>query len=100
MVRTPLDIIFEILFLLILSSVNTFLSLLKLLAELLASLVWTSQSSIAGFIVAVIVGGLFVVFLWKYLFKTTISIVKLLLIYGAFVFVLILVLFVFFSVFY
>ena len=100
MVRTPLDIIFEILLLIIVSSVNTLLALFKLLGELFASLMWTSQIGIAGFILAVIIGGLFVVFLWKYLFKTTVSLVKLILIYAAFIFVLILVLYVFFSIFY
>jgi hypothetical protein len=99
MVRTPLDIIFEILLLLVMSSVNTLLALFKLLGELFASLIWASQTGIAGFILAIIIGGLFVVFLWKYMFKTTVSLVKLILIYGAFIFVLILVLFVFFSVF-
>jgi len=100
MVRTPLDIIFEILLLIILSSVNTLLTLFKLLGELFTSLLWTSQMGIAGFILAVIIGGLFIVFLWKYLFKTSVSLIKLILIYAAFIFVLILVLFVFFSIFY
>lgn len=100
MIRTPLDIIFEILLLIILSSVNTMLTLFKLLGELFASLMWTSQMGIAGFILAVIIGGLFIVFLWKYLFKTSVSLIKLILIYSAFIFVLILVLYVFFSIFY
>jgi len=99
MVKTPLDIIIEIALLLILSSVNTLLALFKLLAELFASLMWTSTMGIVGFIVAIIVGGLFIVFLWKYLFKTTVSIVKLIIVYAAFIFVLILVLYVFYSVF-
>ena len=99
MVRTPLDVIFEIALLIIVSAVNTLLALFKLLGELFASLIWTSQMGIVGFIVAIIVGGLFVVFLWKYLFKTTVSLVKLILIYAAFIFVLILVLFFFYSVF-
>jgi len=100
MVRTPLDIILEIALMLIVSSVNTLLALFKLLGELFASLMWTSTLGIAGFILAIIIGGLFVVFLWKYLFKTSVSLLKLILIYGVFVFVLILVLFVFYSVFY
>lgn len=99
MVKTPLDIIIEIALLIIMSSVNTLLALFELLVQLFTSLMWTSQMSIAGFIVAVIVGGLFVVFLWKYLFKTTVSLVKLILVYAAFIFVLILVLFVFYSIF-
>ena len=99
MVRTPLDIIFEILLLIITSSVNTLLALFKLLAELFASLIWTSQMGIAGFILAIIIGGLFVVFLWKYLFKTTVSLVKLILIYAAFIFILILILYIFYSIF-
>jgi len=100
MVRTPLDIILEIALLIIMSSVNTLLALFELLGELFGSLIWTSQMGIIGLILAVTVGGLFVVFLWKYLFKTTVSLIKLILIYAAFVFVLILVLFVFYSVFY
>ncbi len=97
MVKTPLDIIIEIALLLIMSSVNTLLNLYKLLVELFASLMWTSRMGITGLVVAVIVGGLFVVFLWKYLFKTAISLVKLILIYAAFIFILILVLYVFYS---
>ena len=99
MVRTPLEIIYEIILLIITSSVNTLLILFRLLGELFTSLMWVSQTGIAGLILAVIIGGLFVVFLWKYLFKTTVSLVKLILIYAAFVFVLILVLAGFFLVF-
>lgn len=100
MVKTPLDIILEIALLLITSSIKTLLALFKLLGELFASLIRTSTMGIAGFILAIIVGGLFVVFMWKYLFKTTVSLVKLILIYAAFIVVLILVLYVFFSIFY
>jgi hypothetical protein len=99
MVRTPLDIIFEILILLIFSSFNTLLALFKLLGELFASLIFASQASIAGFILAIIIGALFIVFIWKYLFKTTVSLVKLLLVYAGFFVVLIIILFIFFSVF-
>ena len=100
MFRTPLEIIIEIALLIIVSSINTLLNLFKLLGELFASLIWTSQMGIAGFILAVIIGGLFIVFLWKYLFKTSVSLVKLILVYGAFIFVLVLVLFVFYSALY
>ena len=95
-----MDIIFEILLLIIASSIGTLLALFKLLSELFASLFWTSTMGLAGFIVAVIIGGLFVAFLWKYLFKTTVSLVKLILIYGLFIFILIMVLYIFYSVFY
>jgi len=100
MVRTPLEVIVEIILLIVLSSVNTLLALFRLLGELFASLIWTSQTGLIGFILAIIIGGLFIVFLWKYLFKTSISLVKLVLAYGAFVFVLVVVLYLFYSVFY
>ncbi len=99
MVRTPLEVIFEIAILIITSSVNTLLALFKLLGELFASLIWTSQMGIAGLILAIIIGGLFIVFLWKYLFKTSVSLIKLILIYGAFIFALILVLYIFYLIF-
>lgn len=99
MIRTPLDIIFEIALLIINSSINTILALFKLFGELFASLIWTSRMGVAGFILAIIIGGIFVVFMWKYLFKTTVSLVKLIVVYGIFIFVLIMILFVFYLVF-
>ena len=100
MVRTPLEIILQIALFIITSSATSLLTIAKLLVELATSLVHTSQMGLAGFILAIIVGGLFVVFLWKYLFKTTVSLVKLILIYAVFIFILILVLYIFFSIFY
>jgi len=100
MVRTPLDIILEIVLLIIISAINTMLAVFRLLGELFASLIWTSQMSTVGFILALIIGGLFLIFFWKYFFKETISLVKLILIYGAFVFILIIILYFFFLFFY
>ena len=100
MVKTPLQVILEIILLLITSSVNTLLSLFRLFGELFSSLVWTSRTGILGLGVAIIIGGLFIVFLWKYLFKTTVSLVKLISIYGVLIIVLVVILYVYFSILY
>ena len=98
MVRTPLQIIFEILIFIVVNSINAILTIIGLLGELFVSLTLTAQTSVVGLILAIVIGGLFVIFMSKYLFKTTISLIKIILIYGAFVLVLIIILALFFSI--
>jgi hypothetical protein len=99
MVRSPLEIIIEIFLLIFINSIQTLLMLLKLLGELFYSLAWTARTSIGGLILATIIGGLFLVFLWKYLFRETVSLAKIILAYAGFMIALFIVLYVFFSLF-
>jgi len=100
MVRPPLDIIFEILFYIVASSIEHLLNVIRLLIELFNSLWVTAQNNVGVLIISMLIGGLFFIFVSKFLFKETASIIQIILIYGAFAFILIIVLYIFFSIFY
>lgn len=91
MVRSPIEIIFEILFYIVTSSIEHVITVVKLLIELFYSLAAQAQSSIWGLFVSVLIGSLFFLFVWKFLFKETTSILHVILVYGGFILALIII---------
>ena len=91
MVRSPIEIILEILFYIVTSSIEHVITVIKLLIELFYSLALQAQSSIFGLFISVLIGSLFFLFVWKFLFKETTSILHVILVYGAFLLALIII---------
>jgi len=95
MVKPHLEIIAEILLYLMIKSVNTMIVLSKLLGELFVSLIWSAQTGFWAFLIAVTIGGVFIILMFKFLFKTGTSLLKIIAIY--IIFLLILFFLIFFS---
>jgi hypothetical protein len=91
MVRQPIEIILEILFYIVTSSIEHVITVIKLLIELFYSLVLQAQSSIWGLFISILIGSLFFLFVWKFLFKETTSVLHVILVYGAFIISLIVI---------
>ncbi|MBL7170276.1 MAG: hypothetical protein ISS48_04610 [Candidatus Aenigmarchaeota archaeon] len=91
MVKSPLQIILELLTLIVSSIVNTFVLIFQKLVELFESLTFIAQAGIAGLLAACFIGGLVIFLLSKFIFKNTKSLFQVLLIYVVFVLVLVLV---------
>jgi len=88
MVKSPLQIILEILVYIILTMVETILTVSRMLGELFFSLTVISQVGVLGLIISSIIGGLVLFFVSKFLFGTSKSLIKIALVYVALVLVL------------
>lgn len=97
MVRSPFEILVEILITIVSNSIQTLTKIIQLLIEFFISLGVTAQSSLGGLITALVIGTLFFVFIWKFMFKTTTSLIKIILIYGVFIVFLFLITLILFS---
>ena len=95
MVKGPLLVIVDLIVFIITSTIDLIKGITNKLIELFTSLALMATTGIAGFIIASIIGGIVLFFALKYVFKTTVSLAKILLVYG---FLVIIILFVVFMV--
>ena len=80
-VRTPLDILVEILIIIVFNSAKILVILGGLLYELYISLRIMAYTNPIGLIIALTVGAIILFFTSKFLFKSTISAIKIMTIY-------------------
>jgi hypothetical protein len=80
-VKTPVQILLEILIIIFINSVKFLISMGQLLLELYLSLKVMSYSNPIGFIFAVAIGGIIIIFTIKYMFGSTIDAMKVVVIY-------------------
>ena len=88
MVKSPLQVIYELLVGIIQSIVNTFKFIFEKLVELFMSLAFIANTGIVGMLVASVVGAIVVVLVAKFVFKSSKSLLQILLVYGIFVVIL------------
>jgi hypothetical protein len=85
MVKSPFQIIFELLVLLINTTIEGLGLVIDKLVELFESLVFIAKTGLAGLVISSIIGGIVVIFVSKFLFGSTKSLMKILLVYLAFI---------------
>ena len=91
MVKSPLQIILELFILIIQSIVNTLKLIFEKLVELFMSLAFIAETGITGLVIAAVIGGIVVILISKFVFKSTKSLLQVLLVYVIFVVILVLV---------
>ena len=92
MVKSPFQIILELLTGLIKEGVQTFSFVFQKLGELLISLAFIANTGIVGLVLSSVIGGVAVYFLGKFLFKNSKTLMTVLLVYVFFVLMMILAL--------
>ncbi len=93
MSKSPLQIIFELLVLIIQTTVDGLKLIFEKLVELFESLVFLANKGISGLIVASVIGGIVVILISRFIFGNTKTLLRVLLVYMGFVLVMILLFF-------
>jgi len=91
MIKNPLQIILELLVLIIQSIVSTLALVLEKLVELFSSLAFMAGTGVVGLFIACVIGGIVVVLISKFVFKSTKSLFQVLMVYVIFVLILVLI---------
>ncbi|MBD3155943.1 MAG: hypothetical protein GF368_04800 [Candidatus Aenigmarchaeota archaeon] len=88
MVKSPFQIIFELLVLLISTTVEGIRIIFEKIVELFESLVYLAGTGMVGLLISSVIGGLVIIFISKFIFGNTKSLVKILLVYAGFILVI------------